>query len=280
MVITNGNIMSLEAATLKISIITIVRNGMPFIEQTLASVLTQTYKNIEYVVIDGASTDGTQVAIEKCINKGAKIIYRSESDEGISDAFNKGLSLATGDYLLFLNADDMLICPGIVSNVVENIFNKNFPEILYGDCEVIDRNSSNFLYRANINFSIKTFLRGKIFPHPSTFTSRQYFNKYGNFDANFKIAMDYEFFLRGIKNEDIVHLPLLITRVRNGGISTKNDNQIISEIILALKKNGHVQSFINLNTLHAYFIIRRGARQILQSLRIYDSLKSVRNKLL
>ena len=99
-----GNI---DCISLKISIITIVRNGMPFVEQTIKSVLVQTYKNIEYIVIDGASTDGTQAMIESRINDGARIVYRSESDAGIADGFNKGLSLATGDYLLFLNADDI-----------------------------------------------------------------------------------------------------------------------------------------------------------------------------
>ena len=271
-----GNI---DCISLKISIITIVRNGMPFVEQTIKSVLVQTYKNIEYIVIDGASTDGTQAMIESHIIDGASIVYRSESDAGIADAFNKGLSLATGDYLLFLNADDMLIGSEIISKVAENIMRENCPVIMYGDCEVVERETSNFLYRATIKFSKKAFLRGKILPHPSTFTSNKYFEKYGEFDKNFKIAMDYEFFLRGVIKESIVHSPLLITRVRDGGISTRNQDKVVSEIILALKKNGYMNSLFDLNKLRAYYLIRRKSKKMLQFLAVYDLLNGIRNKL-
>jgi len=265
---------------IKFSIITVVKNGMPFFYQTIESVLSQSYENIEYIVIDGASTDGSTELIKKYAKKRPSLIWRSESDSGIADAFNKGLSLATGDYFLFLNSDDMLADSNILSRIAKDIASSHFPSVIYGDCELIDRYTSNSLYTASVKFSKNGMLQGKIFPHPSTFTAKRYFQKYGYFDPTYKIAMDYEFFLRGLEHEKIIHSSLLISKVRNGGISTKNQQFVAGEIISALKKNGYLQSYYQLNKLRTYFFIRRRARELLQFLGFYELLKFLRNKIL
>ena len=229
--------MNLDASQVRISIITIVRNGLPFIEQTIKSVLTQTYKNIEYIVIDGVSTDGTQNSIEQYIREGAGIIYLSEPDKGISDAFNKGISLASGDYLLFLNSDDALASENVIQEVVVEIIRNNYPTFLYGDCEILDRQTSKILYRDIVTNFPQSILKGAVLPHPSSFTNRKYFDQYGAFDLNYKIAMDFEWMIRGGLVEKIVYVPLLVSLVRNGGLSGRVDQQkVANEIILALKK--------------------------------------------
>jgi glycosyltransferase involved in cell wall biosynthesis len=258
-----------------ISIITIVKNGMPFIRDTISSVIAQTYPHIEYIIIDGNSTDGTF----ECVNEHMHAItrYISEDDAGIAEAFNKGLKFATGEYVLFLNADDALVNPEVLNQIAREISKNQYPDFLYGDCEVIERGSSQFLYRSSIDITIKDFLRGSIFPHPSTFTKKSYFQKYGSFDNQFKIAMDYEFFMRGIQESRIIHVPTLVTRVRNGGVSTIDGGRVVSEIILALKKNGYLQNYFAEDRLRFYFWIRKCVRSFLSTVGIYKKFQEVRN---
>ena len=270
--------MNLDASQVRISIITIVRNGLPFIEQTIKSVLTQTYKNIEYIVIDGVSTDGTQNSIEQYIREGAGIIYLSEPDKGISDAFNKGISLASGDYLLFLNSDDALASENVIQEVVVEIIRNNYPTFLYGDCEILDRQTSKILYRDIVTNFPQSILKGAVLPHPSSFTNRKYFDQYGAFDLNYKIAMDFEWMIRGGLVEKVVHVPLLVSLVRNGGLSGRVDQQkVANEIILALKKNGLITSYPMELRLRGYFAVRRLAKQILSSSGLYEVFASYRD---
>ncbi len=254
--------------TLKISIITIVRNGMPFVEQTLDSVIEQDYPHIEYIVIDGLSQDDTVKAIQA--REGALSYWISEKDLGIADAFNKGLAQATGDYLLFLNADDALMHPQCVTYMVKAMMLNQCPDFIYGDCQLIDRASASPLYVFSKSIRFKDFLYGHIIPQPCTFTHQRYFKKYGGFDTEFKIAMDFEHMVRGLALSSLVHIPCITTRVRNGGISTHNQTQVINEIIKALKKNGHIRSFYGELELRGYFFCRKWGRLLLQQLRLYQ----------
>jgi len=260
-----------------ISVITIVKNGMPFIKDTISSVVAQKYPHIEYIVIDGNSSDGTVDLIHNYREGITKFI--SEDDCGISDAFNKGLNFASGDYILFLNADDALIDADVLNQAAEKILENQCPDILYGDCEVIERLSSTVLYRASIDVTIKQYLRGGIFPHPSTFTKKEYFQKYGFFDARFKIAMDYELYMRGIQDVRIVHNPFLVSRVRNGGVSTFDQASVANEIILALKKHGYLNNFFTEFTLRLHFCLRRWASRLLSALGLYQQFQVLRNKI-
>ena len=261
----------------KISIITVVRNGMPFVEQTVDSVLGQSYSNLEYIVIDGGSTDGT-VDIIKFHEVGI-IKWLSEKDEGIADAFNKGLSFATGDYILFLNADDMLATPDVLVELVEKIIQYEYPAMIYGDFNILKRDTADFLYQGMIELSHKGMMYGQVLPHPCLLTHRAYFEKYGSFDTSYRIAMDYEWFLRGGFVEKIVHVPLLVSNIRDGGISTKDHGKAVNEIIAALKKNNLIRSALGEYKIRGYFFIRLMARRLLNSLGLYKRFFALRNKL-
>jgi glycosyltransferase involved in cell wall biosynthesis len=201
-----------------VSIITIVYNNADYIKQTIESVYNQDYPNIEYIVIDGGSTDGT---IEILENESDKIsFWISEKDYGISDAFNKGLKKANGDLIGIINSDDWYE-PNIISKIIKfgNIRKDlNKPMIVYGKTyririqgERIEKKSSKLGWHVSVPFS-----------HCSSFVSKEYYKKYGVFDENFKIAMDIDLLMRGIKDAYYEELPYFFANQRDGGISEKN----------------------------------------------------------
>lgn len=239
---------------LRVSIITVVRNGADHIRQTIESVLSQTYPEIEYIIIDGLSTDGTVEIIRSYSDRLA--FWKSESDAGIADAFNKGLEHATGSYIQFLNADDLLAGPEVVQQIVQEIHAHNYPALLYGDIALIDRDSARVVQKLRLPFTEKGFLRGRSLPHPALFTHRKYFEKYGNFDNRFRIAMDYDWMLRGIFNERVVQVRILVSLFRLGGISTTHQRLSRDEVVIALKKNKFIVSKAQELGLRAYFLIR------------------------
>jgi glycosyltransferase involved in cell wall biosynthesis len=265
-----------DAALPKISVITAVRNGEPFIGQTLDSVLGQRYDHVEYIVIDGKSTDGTVETIRS--REAGLAMWVSEKDRGIADAFNKGVSFSTGDYILILNADDALAGPEVLTAVAWKIAENHYPALFYGDCDVMDRNSGCILYRASIEFSHRGLGRGLMLPHPSLFAHRLYFEKYGAFDPDFRIAMDYEWLLRGGFAERVVHEPFLVTNVRNGGMSTLDQQCVVDEIVSALKKNGHLRSKWAELELRGYFLTRSLARTVLNGMGLYTIFNDLRKK--
>jgi glycosyltransferase involved in cell wall biosynthesis len=254
-----------------VSVITIVKNGMPFVAETIQSVINQDYESIEYIVIDSVSNDGTVEYVLSYKDKVTKFV--SEKDLGIADAFNKGLGLASGDYIMFLNADDKFYKADVISSLASHAERNGYPTFLYGDCEVLGRNTGNKKYIASIKFNLDGLLKGLMPPHPSMLVHKSYFKKYGNFDLSFKIAMDFEWFIRGIKSSSIIHVPSIISSVRDGGISTRSQIKVISEIILALKKNRYLPSNFRLITLWLYFLSSYMTRLILTKLRIYKLIK-------
>jgi glycosyltransferase involved in cell wall biosynthesis len=260
-----------------ISIITIVRNGMPFIEQAIKSVIGQRYGNFEYIVIDGGSSDST-VNVIKSHEAGIKK-WISEKDHGIADAFNKGLSFASGDYVLFLNSDDALATPNILEQVAGLIAVNAYPVLLYGDYNIIERDSGEIMYHGRVDFSPEKLKYGQVLPHPCLFSSRGYFEKYGNFDTGFRIAMDYEWLLRGVQIERVVQVPLLVTNIRSGGISALDRKQVVKEIIAALKKNKYIVSKAGEYKLRAYFYVRLYARNILNYIGLYRLFFKLRNRI-
>lgn len=251
-----------QSQDLRISIITVVRNGENYIRHTIESVLAQSYQNIEYIVIDGLSTDGTVDIIRSYEHRIS--CWKSEADEGIGDAFNKGLKLATGDYIQYLNADDLLAGSDVISQIVNSIHEHGQPALIYGNIGLIGQQSNEVQRILSMEFSASAVLQGRALPHPALFSHKSYFDKYGNFDNSFRIAMDYDWLLRGALKERVVHVPLLVSLFRHGGISTINKKLSRNEVIAALKKNHFINNNFQELRLRIYFHLRLLAKAFLR----------------
>lgn len=220
---------------IKFSIITVCKNSEKTIEKTIKSVIEQTYKNIEYIIIDGKSTDNTIALINRYKDKIANFI--SEEDNGIYEAMNKGISLATGDFILFLNADDRLFDEFSIERVCRQIKidNSKTFDVFYGAALILDQETG----RANI-WKAAPVSRFSLFrsalPHPATFYRKRAFKKNGLFNENFSIAADYEWVVRArIKNGlQFKNIDCLAAMFSKGGVST--DPQSHQRILKEKKK--------------------------------------------
>ncbi len=201
-----------------VSTITSVLNGGATIEDTIKSVLSQTYKDIEHIVIDGGSTDGTLEILAKYRSQIAKCI--SEPDKGVYDAMNKGIKLSKGDIIATLNADDFYADETIVSQMVE-FMQRNSLDAVYGDLVYIDRKNTDIVTRfwKTGRYKRGAFCYGWVIPHPTFFCRRQVFEKYGYFNEDFRIAADFELMLRFVEKCQIKvgYLPKVIVKMRSGG---------------------------------------------------------------
>ncbi|MBN8968302.1 MAG: glycosyltransferase [Rhizobiales bacterium] len=264
-----------ETAEPVVSVITCVRNGAQFVEDTIVSVLAQRDVTLDYQIIDGASTDGTVDIVRRYADRLSGWI--SEPDRGIADAFNKGIDRARGDYLMFLNSDDALAHPRALADLLEFAHSKNWPDVVYGDCDLYDRGTGALLYRTIIDYDRARFLRAETVPHPSMLMHRRYFETYGRFDLSFEVAMDYELFVRGIPSVGAAHADLLTTNVRAGGISARSRGLAVREIVRALQKHGHLGPMAELR-MRAMFFARGMARRGLENLGLYAAFDSLRRR--
>ena len=247
------------------SIVTVVYNDVNAICKTIDSVVSQEFESKEYIVIDGGSHDGTQQAIlgyENDID-----YFLSEADDGIADAFNKGILLAKGQYISFINSGDCYSSNKVLANVAEEIEGNDRPFILYGDCDLYTHND-DFIKSISVDYHAMNVYKGHILPHPTMFTSREYFEAYGVFDVNFKIAMDFDWMIRGIFKENVVHIKKTLANVLSGGVSTRNRSLVVDEIISALVKNGYLKTFLGEFRCRLYFYIRYFASLIIRLLYI------------
>jgi glycosyltransferase involved in cell wall biosynthesis len=203
---------------MKVSIITVCFNSVKTIEETVRSVLSQSYKDIEYIVIDGGSTDGTLNVINRYKNRIAKVI--SEPDNGIYEAMNKGIKLSTGDVIATLNSDDIYNDQSIVGQIVEFIQNNGL-DAAYGDLVYIDRNRADHITRfwKAGKYKKGAFSYGWVLPHPTFFCRKEIFERFGYFNDKLQIAADYELMLRFIEKHQIKvgYLPKVIVKMRTGG---------------------------------------------------------------
>ncbi len=208
-----------------ISIVTVVYNGAKYLEQTIKSVLEQEYDNVEYIIIDGGSTDGTLDIIKKY--EEAIDYWVSESDGGIYYAMNKGINLCSGDYVAFLNADDWYEKMAI-KKVVQTILVSK-PEFLYANIQMVDNSNNTSIWKGN------TGQKGSHIPHPSCFYNVNIIRRYG-FDTQYNIAADYELTLH-LFNDNIVtkYIDVVIANFRIGGVSELSF-KTICEDFMATKK--------------------------------------------
>lgn len=185
--------MSAKGSKMKISVITVCYNSQNVIEKTIQSVINQTFQDIEYLIIDGGSTDKTLDIINKYKDKIEKII--SEKDNGIYDAMNKGIINAKGDYIIFLNADDVFLHDNVL-NLAAQKMNDN-KAIYYGDLIFLEKATGQINNRKQDNINYVYLCGGMLF-HPAIFASKKLFEKIGPFDTKYKIVADYEWILRAL----------------------------------------------------------------------------------
>jgi glycosyltransferase involved in cell wall biosynthesis len=226
----------------KISIITVVWNNKETIKDAIDSVLGQTYENIEYIVVDGASTDGTVEIVQSYGDKITKFI--SELDKGLYDAMNKGIKLATGDIVGILNSDDFYIdefvCERVVKEFEEKGVDSTYADLVFVKTENLDK---TVRYYDSSHFSPEKFAYGWMPAHPTFFAKREIYEKYGVFKTDYKIAADYELLTRFLAKNKISYSYIKepIVKMRIGGASTSGikSNYILNkEIIRACKENG------------------------------------------
>lgn len=250
---------------LMISIITISYNCASEIEDTILSVVNQTYPNKEYLLIDGGSTDGTMNIVEKYKDKIDIII--SEPDKGISDAFNKGIKRATGDYIVMMNAGDML---------TDDALNK-FASASLSKYGVIKGNTIRWNTETGGMFVEKAIIKYPSIPfnfmvgHQATYIRKDIYEKFGGYDLNLHIAMDFELMLRLCRNGVRFYaLKENLAIFRMGGISQMTGQKRIDEMIYAMKKNG--RNTLQCNVFTIYLKMRTSVRNILN--RINPDIKN------
>ena len=239
---------------MKFSIITICYNPGDNIKAAIESVLSQDYPDIEYIIVDGGSTDGTIELVKSYGDKISKFI--SEPDNGLYDALNKGVRMTSGDVVGFVNADDLLAGVNVISDIAR-AFDRTGAGGLYGDLEYVARNdiARVIRYWRSGDFKYSSLRAGWMPPHPTLYLRRSVYQRArledgDYFDTSFKIAADYDFMMRvfGKLKVDVVYLPQVLVKMRVGGKSNKSISNIIKktrEDIVAMRRNG-IGGFVTL----------------------------------
>ena len=220
---------------LKITIITVSYNAVATIEQTILSVVHQDYPNIEYIIVDGASTDGTIDVIKKYKSHGIRWI--SEPDQGIYDAMNKGVKMASGDYIEIIGADDALTECGVISRIAKQLTPD--VDILSGQMWYIDENSKTQVAYTNHRARDKEHYHGGMIPHGAMFVKRDLLQR-NLFDTSYHIAADYKFFLKCYYDNSVCirYTDTMVVFFSTSGTSSdiratqREDNRIYQELML------------------------------------------------
>ncbi|MCK5700469.1 MAG: glycosyltransferase [Cyclobacteriaceae bacterium] len=236
---------------MKITIITVCYNSVSHIEDAINSVANQDYKEIEHIVIDGNSYDGTQEVLQKYSGKIAHWI--SEPDKGIYDAMNKGIKIASGEVIGSLNSDDFYFDNQVISKVVE-AFADQKTDAVFGDLIFVDPDNLSRTLRtySSNSWHPEKFAKGYMPAHPTFFVKRKYYEKYGLFETDYKIAADYEMLIRllYVYKLNYTYLPLKMVKMRKGGVSSngiKSNITLNNDDIRACRKHG-----IKTNALKIY----------------------------
>lgn len=255
---------------LRVSVVTVSYNSADHIEWTIKSVLGQTYRNLEYIIVDGGSNDGTTGIIQKYEPLFAgNLKWISEPDAGIYDAMNKGIGLAGGDIIAFINSDDFYSCPAAIEKMA-SVFNADYNiEGCYCDVAYVARNNPAVIKRLWIEPDKGLFSRleyGWLPCHPSLFIKKKVYDQYGVFDKSYRIAADSELMYRFIGKHGIkiAYLPEVLIKMRVAGVS---NNSICS----ILKANRECFKAMKANNVFPYLVFLKPLRKIGQLIRAkYD----------
>lgn len=227
---------------MKISVVTVCYNAEASIEQTLRSVASQTHPDVEHIVIDGCSTDGTLGIIERHRSRLARVV--SEPDQGIYDAMNKGVKLATGDIVALLNADDVYTDETVLAHIASVMENEGL-DACFGDAAFFRPHDPDRCVRRyhSSRFKPERIVSGWMPAHPTLFLRRHVYEKFGYFRTDYKIAGDFEFVARIFHGDTLRYryLPEVLVHMRTGGVSTagwKNTIRLNREVLRACRDNG------------------------------------------
>ena len=231
---------------MKLSIVTVCYNSDKTIGHTLRSVREQTYGLIEHIVIDGGSTDNTLAVVSAEGSHLAKIV--SEKDSGIYDAMNKGIAMATGEIIGFINSDDFYASSDVLAKVVA-VFNDSNIDACYSDLCYVKKNDilAVVRYWKSSTFRPNSFGGGWCPPHPTFFVRREIYERFGVFDLSYKIAADFELMMRLLEVHDVrvKYIPEVLVKMRMGGTSNRSLSNIVKqnkEVLRALKSHGFPSS--------------------------------------
>ena len=238
--------------TKKLSVITVTYNAEHTLERTLKSVRKQTYPAIEHIIVDGNSNDGTVALIHRYENERLKWI--SEPDKGLYDAMNKGIKMATGDYLCFLNAGDTFYDTDTVQKIFASSDEGHSPDILYGETAIVDDNG-RFLHMRRLqapkNLTWKSFKHGMVVCHQAFIVKRELVEPY---DLSYRFSADFDWCIRMMKKaKNIYNTDLILVDYLNAGMTTANRKASLRERYRIMEKHyGKVSTFL----YHIWFVIR------------------------
>lgn len=213
-----------------LSIITVCYNSESTIIDTLESVLNQNYTNFEYIIIDGASTDNTLSIIKdyqiKFQNKDIRFKFNSEPDNGIYDAMNNGIRLASGEWIGILNSDDIYVNNRVLELIADGINTNHAAKALYADLVYVKQHDTSQItrYWRSGKFNPRKFYYGWVPPHPTLFVQREIYHQFGEYNSGLDISADYEFMLRIFVKHSVSagYIPEVIVKMRDGGTSNVN----------------------------------------------------------
>jgi len=220
-----------------ISIITPCRNSATYIEQTILSVINQSYHNVEYIIVDGGSTDGTLEIIRKYENLIA--YWVSEPDDGMYQAINKGLQHANGKYIAYLNSDDLYFTDTI-KMIIDFFANNSTIDVVYGNLDFLDEKGRKLFTQIYPDFCWNRFASADhaMIGQPAAFWKASLHNKIGCFDESMKMAADFDFFIRAGMHGKIKHTPIVLAafRTHSSSLTSRQASQAQDEILLIKKK--------------------------------------------
>ena len=226
---------------MKISVITIVYNNVNTLRDTIESVLAQDYAELEYIIVDGQSTDGTVELVESYGSRISKFIC--EPDKGLYDAINKGIGLASGEVIGLLHSDDLFKCRDAISKIAK-AFDENPVDSVYADLHYVDQHNTQRIVRdwRSGEYERKRFRTGWMPPHPTFYVKKEMYERYGLYDTEFHSAADYELMLRFLYKHKVSthYIPDTLVKMRVGGESNKslkNRLRANREDFMAWKKN-------------------------------------------
>lgn len=238
--------------TPKFSVITVCRNAQAVIEDTIQSVISQTYHHVEYIVIDGASNDRTMSIVNRYRERISVVV--SEPDRGLYDAMNKGIRLATGDYLCFLNAGDSFHEDDTLLRMAHSIHEPQLPDVLYGETELVDR-EGHFLRMRRLSapdaLTWKSFRQGMLVCHQAFFARR---DRVVPYDLRYRYSADFDWCIRVMKQSKVLHnTRLTLIDYLAEGMTTHNRNASLRERFRIMVKH---YGWLSTVAHHAWFVLR------------------------